>query len=168
MLFRSPVRMLSSSQTTPLSRLTSPGPSSAIRDLSPSPSVGDFRSQYPGPVFSERHFTSYSLPQTGVRSPLNVQLTFSVGPDLSTGVSYRLLHTSPLLDKKASSKLEETVIRLKEKQDDALADISKVQDLEKKIANVIEQEDMVRMLKISILSSNYNCIFVQAASGYCE
>ena len=120
----------------------SPGVSPVIRDLSPSPG-GDYRLRYPGPVFSERHITSYTVPGTSSRSPLSVQLTFTVAPDLSSGVSYRLLHTSPLLDKKASSKIEETVIRLKEKQDEALADISKVQDLEKKIANVIEEEDMV-------------------------
>ena len=47
------------------------------------------------------------------------------------------------MGKKASSKIEETVIRLKEKQDDALAEVSKVQDLEKKIASVIEAEDLV-------------------------
>ena len=53
------------------------------------------------------------------------------------------MHTSPPMGKKASSKIEETVIRLKEKQDDALAEVSKVQDLEKKIASVIEAEDLV-------------------------
>ena len=44
----------------------------------------------------------------------------------------------------AEAKLEETVIRLKEKQDEALAEINEVEDLEKKVANVMEQEDKVR------------------------
>ena len=39
---------------------------------------------------------------------------------------YRFLHTTPILDKDASSKIEETVNRLKEKQQDTLAEISKV------------------------------------------
>ena len=90
-------------------------------------------------MFRESHSASYQVPG----SPLTINLSVRAGPDLTTGVSYRLLHTSSLLDKKASSKLEETVIRLKEKQDDALAEISKVEDLEKKIASVIEQDDMV-------------------------
>ena len=108
------------------------------RDLSPSvrPSTPTFSS----PIFRENHSATYQVPG----SPLTINLSVRVGPDLNTGVSYRFLHTSSLLDKKASSKLEETVIRLKEKQDDALGEISRVEDLEKKIASVIEQDDMVR------------------------
>ena len=108
------------------------------RDLSPS--VRSSYTSYSSPIFRENHSATYQVPG----SPLTINLSVRVGPDLNTGVSYRLLHTSSLLEKKASSKLEETVIRLKEKQDDALAEISKVEDLEKKIASVIEQDDMVR------------------------
>ena len=104
-----------------------------------------YRSRYPNPVFTEKHFTSYNVPpsQRGDASPFNVNLTLSLGPNLVTGVSYKYLHTSSILNKKASSKIEETVIRLKEKQNEALAEVSKVQDLEKKIASVIEAEEMV-------------------------
>ena len=59
------------------------------------------------------------------------------------GLSYRFLHTSPVLEKKSSSKIEDTVTRLKERQNEALAEFSKVEDLEKKIASVIEEEEMV-------------------------
>ena len=109
------------------------------RELSPSvrPTT---TTTYSSPIFRESQSATYQVPG----SPLTINLSVRVGPDQTTGVSYRLLHTSSLLDKKASSKLEETVIRLKEKQDDALAQISKVEDLEKKIASVIEQDDMVR------------------------
>ena len=103
-------------------------------------SVRPNTTNYSSPIFRENQSTTYQVPG----SPLTINLSVRVGPDLNTGVSYRLLHTSSLLEKKASSKLEETVIRLKEKQDDALAQISKVEDLEKKIASVIEQDDMVR------------------------
>ena len=105
-----------------------------------SPSVRPTTSTYSSPIFRENHAANYQVPG----SLLTINLSVRVGPELSTGVSYRLLHTSSLLDKKASSKLEETVIRLKEKQDDALAQISKMEDLEKKIASVIEQDDKVR------------------------
>jgi len=96
------------------------------------------RTSFPSPIFRETHSASYQVPG----SQLSINLSVMAGPDLNTGVSYRMIHTSSLLDKKASSKLEETVIRLKEKQDEALAEISKVEDLEKKIANVMEQEDL--------------------------
>ena len=108
------------------------------RDLSPSVRAAT-TTTYSSPIFRENHAATYQVPG----SLLTINLSVRAGPDLTTGVSYRLLHTSSLLDKKASSKLEETVIRLKEKQDDALAEISKVEDLEKKIASVIEQDDMV-------------------------
>ena len=48
-----------------------------------------------------------------------------------------------MLEKKSSSKIEDTVTRLKERQNEALAEFSKVEDLEKKIASVIEAEDLV-------------------------
>ena len=110
-----------------------------------------YRSRYPNPEFTEKHFTSYDVPSSrlGPASPLNVSLLFSVGPNLVTGVSYRYLHTSPLLDKKASSKIEETVIRLKEKKDEQLAEIEKIENIEKKIKSVIEAEEMVCMSNIA-------------------
>jgi len=103
-----------------------------------------FRSKYSNPRMRESFFTSYNVPS----SPLCINLTLSVAPEHVTGLSYRLLHTSPPMGKKASSKIEETVIRLKEKQDDALAEVSKVQDLEKKIASVIEAEDLAVKIKV--------------------
>ena len=136
---KSPVPSQSQSRGK-LSQLSSVNrnPPVMTRDLSPSvrPSTHTFSS----PIFRENHSATYQVPG----SPLTINLSVRVGPDLNTGVSYRFLHTSSLLDKKASSKLEETVIRLKEKQDDALGEISRVEDLEKKIASVIEQDDMVR------------------------
>jgi hypothetical protein len=43
------------------------------------------------------------------------------------GIQYRFLHTSPFLkEKAASSKVEETVNRLKERQKETLENISKV------------------------------------------
>ena len=45
----------------------------------------------------------------------------------NVGIQYRFLHTSPLLEKKAaSSKVEETVNRLKERQQETLSQISQV------------------------------------------
>lgn len=141
-----------------LSSLTNP--SVIIKDLTSGASniKDSYRTRYPNPVFTENYLTSYNVPSSrlGSTSPLNVNLTLSVGPDLVTGVSYRYLHTTPLLDKKASSKIEETVIRLKEKQDEALAEVSKVQDLEKKIASVIEAEDMVSIIFMSFTLSQVN------------
>ena len=141
---KSPLRRTLASQPPSVSPLAAAAtnPTVMLRELGPV--TASYRDRYPGPSFSESHFSSYNVPMSAqVAAPLNVNLTFNVGPGLATGVSYRYLHTSPLLDKKASSKIEETVIRLKEKQDEALADISKVQDLEKKIASVIEEEEMV-------------------------
>ena len=131
----------------PLLSSTTNNPSVIMKDLTSQASniKSSYRSRYPNPVFTEKHFTSYNVPpsQRGDASPLNVNLTLSLGPNLVTGVSYKYLHTSSILNKKASSKIEETVIRLKEKQNEALAEVSKVQDLEKKIASVIEAEEMV-------------------------
>jgi hypothetical protein len=53
---------------------------------------------------------------------LHKQLKYS-----GAGIQYRFLHTSPGLAKKAaSSKVEETVIRLRERQQETLENISKV------------------------------------------
>jgi len=134
---------VSGSKPSVMRREASHGPSPSVRSTyvspGPSPSV---RSTYTSPIFRESHTGSYQVPG----SSLNINLTVRVGPDLNTGVTYRLLHTSSLLGQKASSKLEETVIRLKEKQEEALdetlAEISKVEDLEKKVATVMEQDEM--------------------------
>ena len=131
--------MLSEYQT-----VMSSNPSVMRRETSPtlrtSYNSPTLRTSYTSPIFRESHSGSYQVPGSGP----NINLTVRVGPDLGTGLNYRLLHTSAVLDQKASSKLEETVIRLREKQEEALAEISKVEDLEKKIASVIEQDDKVR------------------------
>ena len=118
------------------------------------------RTSFPSPIFRETHSASYQVPG----SQLSINLSVMAGPDLNTGVSYRMIHTSSLLDKKASSKLEETVIRLKEKQDEALAEISKVEDLEKKIANVMEQEDLVSC-GVNVLEASFISTVVQAVKS---
>jgi len=108
-------------------------------DLAPLPK------RYPSSaLFREKYYTNFatSLPHLGHPNPVNINMSFSVGPELSTGLSYRFLHTTPVLEKKSSSKIEDTVTRLKERQDEALAEFSKVEDLEKKIASVIEAEDL--------------------------
>jgi len=101
-------------------------------------------------MFSHKSHTNFptSLLGLGGGGPANVNLSFSAGPDLSSGVSYRFMHTSSMLEKQASSKVEETVIRLKEKQNEALTELSRAEDLEKKIKSVIEEEDLA--VKVSI------------------
>eukprot|EP00090_Calanus_glacialis_P034991 TRINITY_DN5966_c0_g1_i1.p1 TRINITY_DN5966_c0_g1~~TRINITY_DN5966_c0_g1_i1.p1 ORF type:complete len:969 (-),score=376.28 TRINITY_DN5966_c0_g1_i1:129-3035(-) len=114
-------------------------------DLTPLPK------KYPSSaLFREKYYTNFatSLPHLGYPNPVNINMSFSVGPELSTGLSYRFLHTTPILEKKSSSKIEDTVTRLKERQNEALAEFSKVEDLEKKIASVIEAEDLA--VKVNI------------------
>jgi len=113
-------------------------------DLAPLPNYDGYKRKYPSPLFREKYYTSYatSLPHLGHPNPVNINMSFTVGPEMITGVSYRFLHTTSMLEKKSSSKIEDTVTRLKEKQKDALTEFSKVEDLEKKIASVIEEEDM--------------------------
>ena len=84
---------------------------------------------------------------------------------LSSGLSYRFLHTTPLLEKKAISKVEETVVRLKERQNEALAELSKVEDLEKKIASVIEAEDLVSYDSFTVMISTLNLFFFVHATS---
>ena len=140
---KSPARLqrdVNSSQrdvTSQLQSVKSPDSPVMMREVTPG-----VRASYPSPIFRESHTRTYEVPHRGAQ--LSINLTVRAAPDLNTGVSYRLVHTSAVLDKKASSKLEETVIRLKEKQDEALAEINEVEDLEKKVANVMEQEDKVR------------------------
>ena len=74
---------------------------------------------------------------------IGIITNFTVNYFSLIGLSYRFLHTTPILEKKSSSKIEDTVTRLKERQNEALAEFSKVEDLEKKIASVIEAEDLV-------------------------
>ena len=148
---KSPARSLSSHPRLPLLPSITNNPSVIMKDLTSEAQASSikasYRSRYPNPEFTEKHFTSYDVPSSrlGPTSPLNVSLLFNVGPNLVTGVSYRYLHTSPLLDKKASSKIEETVIRLKEKKDEKIAEIEKIENLEKTIKSVIEAEEMVSM-----------------------
>jgi len=99
----------------------------------------------PGPAYTRTFSESYS----GVGGH-SIQLQLAVAPHHTTGLSYRFLHTSPPLTigKKSSSKVEETVNRLKEKQNEKLIEISRVEDLEKKIASVIEADDMAVKVKV--------------------
>jgi len=151
---KSPARALSSHPRLPMLPSITSNPSVIMKDLTSEAQASSIKasysSRYPNPEFTEKHFTSYDVPSTrlGPASPLNVSLLFSVGPNLVTGVSYRYLHTSPLLDKKASSKIEETVIRLKEKKDEQLAEIEKIENIEKKIKSVIEAEEMAVKVKL--------------------
>jgi len=119
-------------------------PPNLLAPPSPAPDLAVYRRRYPSALFSEKYYTNFaaSLPHLGHPNPVNINMSFSVGPQMSTGLSYRFLHTSPVLEKKSSSKIEDTVTRLKERQNEALAEFSKVEDLEKKIASVIEEEDM--------------------------
>jgi len=67
----------------------------------------------------------------------------------STNTSCRLLHTSSMAGARASSsKVEETVIRLKERAEQELAEQSQVEDLEKKINSVMEEADLA--VKVSV------------------
>jgi len=113
-------------------------------DLAPLPNLEGYRRKYPSALFREKYYTSYatSLPHLGHPNPVNINMSFTVGPELTTGLSYRFLHTTPMLEKKTTSKIEDTVTRLKDRQKEALAEFSKVEDLEKKIASVIEEEEM--------------------------
>jgi len=113
-------------------------------DLAPLPNLEGYRRKYPSALFREKYYTSYatSLPHLGHPNPVNINMSFTVGPELTTGLSYRFLHTTPMLEKKTTSKIEDTVTRLKDRQKETLTEFSKVEDLEKKIASVIEEEDM--------------------------
>jgi len=113
-------------------------------DLTPLPNMEGYRRKYPSALFREKYYTSYatSLPHLGHPNPVNINMSFTVGPELTTGLSYRFLHTTPMREKKTTSKIEDTVTRLKDKQKEALTEFSKVEDLEKKIASVIEEEEM--------------------------
>jgi len=130
--------------TTPIQPFPQLQAPSMRGDLAPLPNYEGYKRKYPSALFREKYYTSYatSLPHLGHPNPVNINMSFTVGPEMITGVSYRFLHTTSMLEKKSSSKIEDTVTRLKEKQKDALTEFSKVEDLEKKIASVIEEEDM--------------------------
>jgi len=125
-------------------QLQPPSPRGDLAPPAPAPYLDVYRRRYPSALFSEKYYTNFatSLPHLGHPNPVNINMSFSVGPQMSTGLSYRFLHTSPVLEKKSSSKIEDTVTRLKERRNETLAEFSKVEDLEKKIASVIEEEDM--------------------------
>lgn len=126
--------------------LTCGGPASAPLD--------QLRQRYPGARFREQYATKFTTPLPhllGSGPPVLVNLNFACAPDSQTGIQYRLLHSSSVLGKKPSSKLEETVIRLKERQQDALSELSKVEDLEKTIQNVIEKDEQLsQAVKVSV------------------
>lgn len=107
----------------------------------------EMRRRFPSATFQQKYFTNFSapLPFLGHGGPVNVNLTFLCDPGVShTGIQYRFLHTAPVLEKKAaSSKVEETVNRLKERQQEALSQMSQVEDLEKKVATVIETDQKI-------------------------
>merc|ERR1719219_1620928 len=66
-----------------------------------------------------------------------------------SNASCRQLHTSSMAGaSKSSSKVEETVIRLKERAEQELAEQSQVEDLEKKINSVMEEADLA--VKVSV------------------
>jgi len=113
-------------------------------DLTPLVTKEDYKKKYPHFNFREKYHTNFatSVPYVGSSNPLTINVSFATGPDINTGISYRMMHTSSVAYKKSSSKIEDTVTRLKEKQQEALTEFSKVEDLEKKIASVIEAEDL--------------------------
>jgi len=112
------------------------------------------RREFPTDLCRQKYHTSFEsrLPLLGTTAPLLVNLNFSCGPDIqTTGVQYRFLHSSSILEKKASSKLEESVIRMKERQAETLSELSKVEDLEKEIRYVIEKDDQLnKAVKVSV------------------
>jgi hypothetical protein len=57
-----------------------------------------------------------------------------------------------LAERKSSSKVEDTVIRLQERAQQELAEQSQVEDLEKKINSVMEAADLVSMTNSSQFS----------------
>jgi len=118
------------------------------------PALNLARNQLGSDVFRQQYFTSFtaSLPLLGARQPVNVNLNFSCGPNISsTGIQYRFLHSSSVQTNKSSSKLEDTVIRLRERQKETLSELSKVEDLEKKIQTVIEQDEQLsKAVKVSV------------------
>merc|ERR1719219_1514798 len=66
-----------------------------------------------------------------------------------SNASCRQLHTSSMAGaSKSSSKIEDTVVRLKERAEQELAEQSQVEDLEKKINLVMEQADLA--VKVSV------------------
>ena len=73
----------SSSQTFP--QLQNP----AVRgDLAPPlPPLEGYKKKYPSALFREKYYTNFatSLPHLGHPNPVNINMSFSVGPELSTG-----------------------------------------------------------------------------------
>jgi len=116
-----------------------------------SETYSSYKERYPSPNFREKYYTNFSstLPHLGHPNPLNVNLCLNVVPESVTGLSYRYLHTSPVLThRKPSSSVKETVTRLKERAEQELAEQSQVEDLEKKINSVMEEADLA--VKISV------------------
>ena len=129
----------------PKPSLTTSPPLGSTFSCIPAPDTqAAYRQRYPIPNFREKYFTNFStsLPHLGYRDPLNVNLCVTVGPEPGSSTSCRLLHTSSMPGSnascrqlhtssmagasKSSSKVEETVIRLKERAEQELAEQSQV------------------------------------------
>ena len=56
-------------------------------DLAPLPNLEGYRRKYPSALFREKYYTSYatSLPHLGHPNPVNINMSFTVGPELTTG-----------------------------------------------------------------------------------
>lgn len=119
----------------------------------PSQTASDLRNRYQSEKFQRNYFSNFatSLPHLGHPNPVNINMSFKCGPDiLGSNISYRFLHTSQPFGAKPS-KLEESVTRLKEKHNDAIEELSKIQDLEKKIESVMEEDaKLSEAVKVSV------------------
>merc|ERR1719219_2487272 len=81
-----------------------------------------------------------------------------------SNASCRQLHTSSMAGaSKSSSKVEETVIRLKERAEQELAEQSQVEDLEKKINSVMEEADLA--VKVSVEKKKAKEVQVKKSLG---
>jgi len=82
-----------------------------------------------------------------------------------SNLSCRLLHTSSMAGARtgSSSKIEDTVVRLKERAEQELAEQSQVEDLEKKINLVMEQADLA--VKVSVEKKKKEEVAVKKSLG---
>jgi len=109
-----------------------------------------------------------------------VNLCVTVGPEPGSSTSCRLLHTSSMPGSNlscrllhtssmagartgSSSKIEDTVVRLKERAEQELAEQSQVEDLEKKINLVMEQADLA--VKVSVEKKKKEEVAVKKSLG---
>ena len=56
-------------------------------DLAPLPNYEGYKRKYPSALFREKYYTSYatSLPHLGHPNPVNINMSFTVGPEMITG-----------------------------------------------------------------------------------